>query len=530
MLTTTELVRILIKMKTRLAFGGKANWQSVVGLIGLLIGVVATVVVAWRVVQTRTAVDSSTQLMLMLTGISLAWVILSVIAGSGEAVLDPGKFAIYPVSVRQLITAFFAAAFVGVLAPGTAVVALSAVTHAPSFGAAVLIVIAALVVLAVSVLSGRLGIAMMSSLVRGRGTRELAGIVVALVAGFAGLAPQFVFQVADEFREPERELARSILRWVPWGWGPEAIASAAEGRLGRALFLTVLAGALAAVIAGSWVRLMEQILTTRPAASEATSIEGGLVPKMLQPLGRSPMVAVTARTLRQLRRDPREFLEVAAFLPVVFISAVPALDAIRERDPQVVLASAGIGVALGITSLNMFGADARSFGVDVFASGDVTPVVFGKAAARVILGMPFVLIAGVGLAAITGGWQFLLPGIFISLTALLTMTAVGMQSSVRFAFPLPEKATVGGGSSGASGCVTGIIRMMGLLIAFAVAAIGTAPVVFVSVRVSPLAGAAVGVVALAYGLVVFWFLGRWAGKRATATAPELFQTLSTPVG
>ena len=529
MLTTTELVRVLIKMKARLAFGRQARWQSVLSVVAALAGLAATVAAVWFVVRTRNSVDSSTQLMLTLTGILLAWLLLSIVAGAGEAVLDPGKFAVYPVSVKQLITAFFAAAFVGVLAPGTAVVLLSSATHAPSFGAGLLIVVAAIVVLAVAVLSGRIGIAAMSSLVRGRGTRELTGILTVLIAAFAGLAPQFLFEFADRIGESERDLARSILRWIPWGWGPEAIASAADGRLGRALLFTVLTAAFGAFLFLSWVRLMEQILTTRPAASEATSIDGGLVPTLLQPFGRSPVVAVAARTLRQLRRDPREFLEVAGFMPVVVISAFPAVDAILERQPEVVLASSAMGIALGITSLNMFGADARSFGVDLFAIGDVTPVVFGKAIARVVLGIPIVVIMGLLLSIATGGWQFFLPGLFIAVTALLAMTAVGMQSSVRYAFPLAEKVTVGGGSGGSTGCVTGILRGVGLAIAFVVAAIGAGPVAWVSVEISPLLGTGVGLVSVAYGLAVFWFSGRSAGRRANETAPELFQTLSTPL-
>ena len=197
---------------------------------------------------------------------------------------------------------------------------------------------------------------------------------------------------------------------------------------------------LAVVLGELWRRLMLQILTTRPAASEATSIDGGLVPRILQPLGRSPVVAAASRSLRQLRRDPREFLEMVAFLPLVFITALPAVEAIRDGEPAVVLSTAGIGVGLGMTTLNMFGADGRSFGVDALALGDITPVIFGKAISRILVGLPLVLLAAIVLAAITNGWAFLLPGISIAITAMLAMAAVGMYVSVRFAFPLPEKA------------------------------------------------------------------------------------------
>lgn len=526
MLTTRELTVILVKMKARLAFGRQGGAVALVNGAGVLIGAVATVLAAGFIVLRRDVADNATQIMLTLAAISIAWFVLSIVVGSGESVLDPSKFAVFPASIRQLTVAFLAASFVGILAPGTAVVALSTTSHAAGIFSGVVIVLGALVVTAVSVLSGRLGLALMSSLVRGRGTRELAAIFAGLLAVVAGVVPQFVFEVADEVTADDRATARSILRWVPWGWGPEAIASAIEGRTGRALLFVAFAAVLALTLGEAWRRLMTKILTTRPAASEAHPVVGGLVHRPLQPLGRSVVVAATARALRQLRRDPREFLEIAAFLPIVLITALPALDALRAGEPAVVLSTVGVGVGLGITTLNMFGADGRSFGVDALALGDVTPILFGKALARIILAVPLVFLGAFILAALTSGWAFVAPGVLIALTALLVMSTVGMQVSVRYPFPLPERA--GAAGAGGNGCATALIRGVSVGIALVFAGIGTVPVGLISVFVSPLAGTLAGVVSLGYGLAMFWFGGRHAGRRATNGIPELYQTLSTP--
>ena len=524
--TTRELTAILVKMKARLAFGRQGGAVAVLNAAGLLVGAVGTAVTVGFIFMTRDARDNATQVMLILAGISIAWLVLSIVVGSGENILDPSKFAIFPVSTRQLTVAFLAASFVGVLAPGTAIVALSTTLHAPDVFAVGVLVLGSIVVTAVSVLSGRLGLALMSSLVRGRGTRELAAIFAGLFAVLAGLAPQFAIELADQFTEERRATARMVLRWVPWGWAPEGIASAIEGRIGRALLFVALGAVLAFALGEAWRRLMTTILTTRPAASEATSIAGGLVPRLLRPFGRSVVVAATARALRQLRRDPREFLEIAAFLPIVLVTALPALEALRAGEPEVVLSTVGVGVGLGITTLNMFGADGRSFGVDALALGDVTPILFGKALSRVLIGLPLVFLAALVLAVLSGGWAFVLPGVLIALTALLVMATVGMQVSVRFPFPLPERA--GAVGSGANGCAMGVIRGVSVIIALVFAGLGTVPVGLISVFVSPLVGALAGLVSLAYGLAVFWFGGRHAGRRATTGIPELYQTLSTP--
>lgn len=529
MLTTTELTVVLVRMKARLAYGRQAKGMALINAIGFVLGFIVTGVAIAGIVAARTAGDSATQVMLLLTGIALAWAVFSILVGAGEHILDPGRFAVFPVTIRQLIVAFLCASFVGVLAPGTAIAALATVSHAPTILSGVVIAFAALIFAATSVLSGRLGIAAMSSLVRGRRSRELAGAVTVLIAITAGLVPQFAIEVGEAITPELRSTARSIVRWLPWGWGPESIALAAEGRVLASVGALVAATGFAVLLGEAWRRIMVQILTTRPAASEATSIEGGLVPRTLRPLGRSPMIAATARSLRQLRRDPREFLEMASFLPLVLVSALPALDAIRDRNPETVLATVSVGAAIGLTALNMFGADARSFGVDSFAHGDITPIIKGKGLARVLVGAPLVFIAAFLLAAITNGWAFVPAGLAVAFTGLLAMVAVGMQVSVRYPFPLPEQAGSIRGSGGAAGCAVGLIRLVAVVVALLVAGIGAAPVGAITLFVSPLAGAIAGVVAIAYGVLLFWLSGRSAGRRATQQTPEIYQTLSTPL-
>ena len=161
--------------------------------------------------------------------------------------------------------------------------------------------------------------------------------------------------------------------------------------------------------------------------------------------------------------------------------------------------------------------------------GDVTPVLFGKAISRILIGLPLVFLAAIVLAAVSNGWAFLFPGIAIAITALLAMASVGMYVSVRFAFPLPERANAAGAGN-AGGCAVGIIRGVSIAVAVLFAAVGTVPVGLVSVFVSPLLGSVAAVLSLVYGLGLFYFVGRHAGRRATMSTPELYQTLSAAPG
>ena len=140
-----------MRVKARLAFGAQDRKTALLHGIGVVIGVIGVLGGIVFIVQTGSAEDTATQIMLVFTAISLSWAIFSIAVGSGESVLDPGKFAIFPVSSRQLTIAFLAAAFVGVLAPGTAIVTITSAIHAPSIAAAVLIVIGAMCVTLVCV-------------------------------------------------------------------------------------------------------------------------------------------------------------------------------------------------------------------------------------------------------------------------------------------------------------------------------------------------------------------------------------------
>ncbi len=523
---TPELVRIVMRMKLRLGFRTSTTQETVFTGLLLMVGVGGAVAGLFGVWSQFGEPDRGTRAMLALAAVSLGWLFVTIVFGGGEGTLDPARFAPFPITDRQLVVALFAAAFLGAPAAATAVVTVATASYANSVTGAVVMVISAMLVTVTAVLSGRVGITTMSGMLRGRRTREIAGGIAALF----GVSIALVATLLGEFSEyltPDRlATARSIVRFLPWAWAPEAAGLAEEGNVALALAYLFGAVAFAGGLLWVWWRMTARLFTTR-AISEESSVGNGLVPRWMTVFGRSPIVGVWARSLRQLRRDPREFLEVAGFLPMMVVFAIPSFDAIQAGNQQVVLSSASLGVAIGITSLNMFGADGRSFGVDALAVGNITPVLIGKALARISIGVPLIGMMALGLAIATRGWAYIGPSLLIGLTGLLSMTAVGMFVSTRFPFPLPEKAMLGG--QGADGCATGIIRMVALVSAMLISVPGVAATALTTVWVSPMAGTLVGLGSVLYGGGLFWFSATRSGRWATHEIPRIFQQLSAKV-
>jgi ABC-2 type transport system permease protein len=520
---TPELVRIVVRMKLRLGFKTATRQETIFTALLLLAGlggVIAGLVGIWSQFGEP---DRGTRAMLALAALSIGWLFVTIVFGGGEGTLDPARFALFPITDRQLVAGLFVAAFLGAPAAATAVVSLATASYATSAFGAIVMVLSAVLVTVTAVLSGRVGITSMSGMLRGRRTREIAGGIAALFGMSIGLVGTLLGEFSEFLTADRLAAAREVVRFLPWAWAPEAAGLAEEGRVGLAFLFLAGAVGFAGLLLWAWWRMTATLLTTR-AISNESAVGNGLVPRWMTVFGRSPVIGVWARSLRQLRRDPREFLEVAGFLPMMVIFAIPNFDAIQAGNQQVVLSSASLGVAIGITSLNMFGADGRSFGVDALAVGNITPVLIGKALARISMGVPLIGLMAFGLAVATGGWAYIAPSLLIGLTGLLSMTAVGMFVSTRFPFPLPEKAMLGG--QGADGCATGLIRMVALVSAMLISLPGVAATALATVWWSPLIGTAVGLASLVYGLGLFWFSATRSGRWATHQIPRIFQQLA----
>lgn len=526
-MTTFAFARSVVALKWRLVSRGQPKFERLAFVVTLLVALIAIPAGVVVVIVAGRHADGASIIMTLFTFVGIAWLLLTIVGGGGETVIDPRLFTIYPVANSRLVVGFLAAAFVGVPALLTAAASIAAAVHGPTALASAIIVVAAAVFTLTGVLSGRVGVSWMSGMLRSRRTREVATWIAVIIGSMVGAVGPLASELG--IFDLDSSLLVSVRhwgRWLPWGWAPEAIALAIEGRTGRAVLMLVPAAIFAFVVGRTWGALLGRILTTR-GVSGAGVVQADLVPAVLRPFGRRPVVAVWARSLRQLRRDPREVLEVAAFMPAVLVFALPGIQALRSGDERAVLSTASVGLALGITTLNMFGADGRSFGVDALAADRMRDVLVGKALARISLGVPAVLVVAAALCAISGGWSLFVPATAIAWTALLTASGVGMFASARAPFPLPDKMTVGGGQN--QGCATAIVRVTAMFIAVVSAAPGVVPTILVSLRFGGAAGSVVGIASVVYGIVIFEALARSTGNWADANVPRIFQEIARAI-
>lgn len=522
-MTTRELIPLLVGLKFRIVrSGGRfANVLLVLAMLGVFF---AVMVAGAYVLFLRTSPDRADIIVPVLTAIGIAWFGVPVVMGGGEGTLHAGKLTIYPIETRKLVIGLLAAAFVGVPALATGLLALTTISHARSVSTFILLSLSIVLFSATAVLSGRTSIAVMSGLLRGRRTKELAGALAATLGVSIGVVGPFATEYSDGLIGDRLEALRGIAPFVPWGWSAEAIGRASMGDIRGAVFFVVLALLFACGLWTVWSRIMENMMTNREFTDDQ-EVGVGLIPKWMSVFGSGPIVAVWARSLRQLRRDPREFMEIAGFMPMMIIFTLPSIEGLRQGEPLAVLGSGSVGLALGITTLNMFGADSRSFGVDALAAVDIRHVLIGKVMARLTLGVPLILGLACIFAAIADGWAYVIPSLGVGLTSLFSMAGIGMFVSTRFPFALPETLTLGG--RGTNGCATGVIRLGALLTAMAAAGPGVAITIVATLFISPAAGTVAAVFAVLFGLFVFWGAARISGRWATNHIPEVFQLLSS---
>ncbi len=523
-MSTVELTRLVMGLKLRLLTSGP-SLQAALRVLGYAAALLAGVGGAAAVVLRADRANASDELMFWLAILSIGWLVTPLLMGGGETTLTVDRFSLFPITVRQLNVAMVGASTIGAPVIGTAIVLAAIASRGTGVVSAAILALCALVSLTTVVVGSRLGIALMSAGLRGRKARDGAALIVAVIAMLAGLAFQLGFFIVEWLTPSRLETGRSILRWLPVGWTPEAAGRASDGQVVSAVLFLGAGVVWLGLVFELWRRATAQLFTGAATAAAVVIERRSRIEGVIAAIAPPAVEASWMRSLRQIRRDPRELAQLAGFMPLVVIMALPSADLIREGDPRIVLASSMLGLIVAFTSMNMFGMDGPSFAVDALASADLTPVVLGKALARATIGIVPVVLGAIGLAAYTGGWSFVVPSILIAVSALLAALAVSVYVTVRYPFVVPEK-TMSIGMQGNQGCLPGLMSLIGLLVALVISAPGVAATTAASIFVSALLGVVVGVVSVAYTLWIFVYVVRTSGRWASLHVPEMVEALS----
>lgn len=527
------MVGVLARLKLSLLRNAlrQSAWRIVGLALTATLGLGLLLVAVLILVAARTLSVENAGSVVVLGGAALVtgWLLLPVLLFGVDETLDPGRFALFPLTAGQLLPGLLAAGTLGVPGVVTTIVALSTVvtwTRGP-FTAGVALLGAVLGIL-ICLLSARALTSAFARVLGSRRFRDLAGVVMILTfigvgVGVNALNAQ-ILGSAEQIGERASRIA-VVLGWTPLGWPWSAAVEAAHGRPVTALVKLILSAGLVLALAAIWRHFLARLLVSPLAAGAgAVRLRSG---RMLleRALPSTPVGATTLRCLRYLRRDPRYLTSVAGVIvaPVVLVAANLATVGI---SPWIVWAPIFVGWAVGASSCQDTSYDGSAFWTHVTVGIEGRVDRAGRAVAQLLWSGPLLAFAVLGLVALTGRWD-LLPGVVgLSSASLLCGIGVAAWVSARWPGPVPPA----GANPFGSGSGTSAESIVALLVTSTLVVVLTVPVAalaLASIRVPSLAWALL-VIGPVWGLLVLAAGVRLGGRHLDSHWPEVLHKVSNP--
>ncbi|WP_422754079.1 ABC transporter permease [Micromonospora sp. WMMD708] len=417
----------------------------------------------------------------------LGWLLLPLVFFGVDETLDPARFALLPLSRRTLVTGLFAAALVSVPVFAVLVAVTGLVVSAALLGGAVAGVVAAVGVVAgvlLCVAASRAVTSAFATMLRSRRVRDLAAVLLAVVA--ASLGPlQLVVLAAVRTADWDRLVGVArIVGWTPFG-APWTIGlDVAEGRAWAVpVKLLITAVAIGALLLW-WSRSLESAMVGAASAAPTKARQaptGGAVaqlfPRAVGWARRDRFGALVARECRYWWRDARRranlitIAVVGIFVPVM-VNLGGAGFAVGEEgfeatgDPSPVLLSISmlfVGVLASVTLANQFGFDGSAYAANVVAGVPGRLELRARMTAFSVYVLPMLGVVSLIISGVLGRPEWF----GVAAGALLASYGVGLAIngiiSVLGAYSLPETSNpfaMNGGSGVAKSMLT-LLSMVG---------------------------------------------------------------------
>ncbi len=529
------MVAVLVQLKLTLLRNGlrRSVWRTVGLALGAVyaLGIVGAVLVGLAALRTTEATTTADVTVVAFSGLTIGWLVFSLLVFGVDETVDPAKFALLPVRARELLPGLLAAAVVGVPGIATVLVSLGLLV---AWSRSALLIIAALVALVLGVgtcvLLARAATSAFAASLSSRRFRDLAFVALALFGAAAGLAGNLVGRVGDLGPERLHDLlsrVAAVLGWTPFGWAWAIPADVSRGRWLAAGAHLLLAAALVTALWLAWEYFLGRRLVE--------PIEGGGVGSRVRRRGfldrlypATPTGGVALRTLRYWRRDPRYLGGLAALLvaPVVLVVAVrPAGGAsavVAMLAPGLLALLLGAGIAADLSY------DGSAVWTHVTAGLAGSADRLGRVLSALTVYVPMMVLLEVGALAVSGGWH-LLP-VSLALMAALGLGSLGVGCLVGTLWQWPAPAA--GGNPFAKGGSGGLPAMLSFSVttgAAALVALPTVTLVVASIWVPWLGWLALPV-GFANGLVVLWQGVVQGGRLLDRRWPEVLLAVSERSG
>ncbi|MET8305747.1 ABC transporter permease [Micromonospora sp. NPDC005173] len=477
----------------------------------------------------------------------LGWLLMPLVFFGVDETLDPARFALLPLSRRTLVTGLFAAALISVPVLAVLIASFGLVLTAWALGgwsAGLVAVLGVIGGLLLCVAASRAVTSAFATMLRSRRVRDLAAVLLAVVAALLGPLQVFGLAALRETDWTRLTGVATVVGWTPFGAPWTAGIDVAQGRVWAApLKLLITVVALGALLAW-WSRSLESAMVGAVSAGKAPAqrdITAGAVAQLFPRVAgwarRDRFGALVAREARYWWRDARRranlitIAVVGIFVPVM-INLGGAGFAVEDEqglttsaaDSSPVLVTLSmlfVGVLASVTLANQFGFDGSAYAVNVVAGVPGRVELRARMTAFSLYVLPMLAVVAVVLSVVLGrpGWIGLTAG---SLAATYGAgLAVNSFVSVLGAYSLPETSNPFAMNSGA-----GIAKGLLTLLAMVISAVVAVPMVVAAALLGDVWLWLALPVGAAYGLGAALLGAYLAGDVLDRRQPELLATVT----
>jgi ABC-2 type transport system permease protein len=526
-------VRHFVRLKLRILRNGLrgSGWRIVLFVFGILMGLefafagfIGFTLAGVASMRTATMVTAFVGAALV-----LGWTLIPLLFFGVDETLDPARFALLPVPRRTLAVGMLVAALVGIPPVATFLALLGLVLGAGIKGGAGPAAVAAVggaLALALCIVASRAITSAFASALRSRRARDLAAILIAVLAASFGLLPATLQMLAPQIRLDDAARMADLLAWTPLAAPFVAPYDVAAGHplvaLARLLITAATVGLLVLAFTASLEKAM--IGTTsggrrakRTAPVDADGPTAALYPRPLRALPRTQFGALLARDVRYWWRDPRR----RANLITIVITSLMFAFAYQLIGVGLRAAVVMVGVFAGLGLANQFGYEGTAFAAHLLAGVPGRTELRARAASLAVIIAPVLLAVVIGIGVIRGE-STNLP-VVIGILGAGFGTSLGLSSliSVIAAYPMPESTNPFVTNAG-TGTARGLLAFVAL---FGAAALSS-PVVAAGFLLPGGLSWLVLVVGVGYGIAAV-LLGTYiTGDRIDRHGPELLSAVT----
>jgi ABC-2 type transport system permease protein len=459
------------------------------------------------------------------TVLILGWVFLPLLFFGVDNTLDPAQFALLPLRRRTLITGMGAAALAGLPALATFAATLGMVTSAAQLGGlgAALAGLAGVVLgLLFCVALSRAVISAFATALRSRRARDLATIMLAVVAASIGPLELTLLGVLNRADWDSVEAIAQVTGWTPFGAPYTMGLDVAAGRAWAVPLKILIVLAAVGGLLWWWSRTLEQAMVGA-ASSGGRSRAGvsdnrGPVRQLLFRWSpRSRFGALTAREVRYWWRETRRRAALVTLgMAGVFLPLTTAF-AVGDSGGSATGLAFFVGAIAPITLANQFGYEGSAYATNLATGVPGHLEVHSRAAAHALFTVPLLLLVAVVTGLVDGRPADIAAQLGTLLATYGAGLALVLPISVRAAYSLPDTTGPFSLSSGGgfSKTLPGLAALIGALIA--------GVPVLVLTQFWPWLGLPVGLV---YGVGAYLLGAHLAGAWLDRRMPELLAAVT----